>query len=372
METESSNLPTPQLVEVVDRLWFVEIIIGLSVLIALNYVFKRVVRHVRQRSLSVRSDWREKLDYIFFLPVHVMLWVLGGILVIEVLGRRFGFLFFDGYLGSFRATAIVSCLAWILLRWKKEAQRFILRENRYAKNIDAAFVRGLGKILSLIVILIAAMIVLQLWGLDVGPLIAFGGIGAAAVGFAGKDVLANFFGGLMLYIARPFVEGDYIILSSQNLEGYVEEIGWYLTSVRDKEKRSVYLPNAIFSNVMVVNSSRMTHRHIAETIGIRYDDFSKIKEVIEEIRHGILAHPQIDSLQPVLVSFTALNQYSLDISIDVYTLATRLDQYRIVKQDLLTLVYEAIQSNGAEMPYPIFSLLGENKVFVNPVGERKS
>ena len=83
------------------------------------------------------------------------------------------------------------------------------------------------------------------WG-HIAPLLAFGSIGAASLGFAGKDVIANFCSGLMLHITRPFVIGDEIMLPEKNLEGNIEEIGWFKTSIRDKEKRAVYLPNNFF------------------------------------------------------------------------------------------------------------------------------
>ena len=118
------------------------------------------------------------------------------------------------------------------------------------------------------------MIVLQVWGLNLAPLIAFGGIGAAAIGFAGKDVIANFFGGLMLHINRSFMVGDLIQMPDSHLEGYVEEIGWYLTTVREKKKGRYTCPMR-FSRMRVINGARMTHRRIEEKIGVRYEDFSK-------------------------------------------------------------------------------------------------
>jgi MscS family membrane protein len=339
-----------------DHAWFWEILIGLLVLIAINYLLKKVIKHIRQRALSHVHNWKEKIDHIFLLPVSIMLWILGGILVVEVTGRRFEFSFFDGYLSTFRTTVVVLCISWVLLRWKKEVQHSFLEKGSFTKKIDTGFVHVLGKILTITVVLIAAMIILQLWGLNIGPLIAFGGIGAAAIGFAAKDMIANFFGGLMLYITRPFMIGDLILISERNLEGTVEEIGWYLTSVRDKDKRPVYLPNAIFSTVLVINSSRMTHRRIEEKIRIRYEDFGKIKEIVEEIRSTMIALPEIDSHLPVLIYLNKLSDFSLEVGIDVYTLATRYDQYLAVRQEILSLTYGVLLAKGAEIPCPAMEI----------------
>lgn len=357
METENVNILVP--IPIADHLWYVEILIGLCVLVGINFLFKKVVKHVRHRSLYKAHDWREKLDAILFLPIHILLWILGVILVLEVAARRFEFSFFDGYLNAFRATGVVCVLAWVLLRWKKEFQYTLLHKDRTVQKLDRGFVHVIGKFLSILILLISAMIILQIWGLDIGPLIAFGGIGAAGVAFAAKDVIGNFFGGLMLHLTRPFVIGDQIVLNDRKVEGYVEEIGWYLTCVRDKEKRPVYLPNALFSTVLVINNSRMTHRRIEQTIGVRFEDFGNIAGIAEEVRVAIAAHPAIDTHLPVLVVLNAISAYTLDLYIDVYTLSTRYDQYLLVKQEVLMSAYRAIVSKGAEVPCPIMQIKTE-------------
>ncbi len=356
METEN---PVVNLTSISNNnFWFMEIVIGLLTLIAINFIFKRVVKHFRYRSLSMAHDWKEKIGEITFLPITILLWVLGGILVLEVFSKRFDFIFFEEYLDAFRTSCIVGCTTWVIMRWKHQLQIAILDKERHIRKIDTSFIHVVARFATIVIFLITAMIILQVWGVNLGPLIAFGGIGAAAIGFAAKDVIANFFGGLMLYITRPFMNGDYVVLPDRQLEGHVEEIGWYLTSIRDKEKRPVYLPNAIFSSVLVVNSSRMTHRRILEKIGVRYEDFPKIRSLCDEIRKAIMEHLAVDRHLPVLVTFSSYNQFTLDIVVDVYTLATKYDHYLAVKQEILIIVYEVIKAKGAEIPFAKMTFQG--------------
>lgn len=356
------SLPAPSEFPIVDRFWFFEIVIGVLVLFAVNYLFKRMIKHVRYRSLSVSisRDWKEKVDQIFYFPFQILLWILGCTLIIEVLGRRFDFSFFKSYIDAFRSTGFVICLAWVVLRWKGVVQKDLFdKEHSALKHVDFGFVQVVGKILSIVIILISLMIILQIWGLDIAPLIAFGGIGAAAVGFSAKDVLANFFGGLMLHINRPFMIGDFIYLPDQKLEGYVEEIGWNLTTIRDKEKRPIYLPNSTFSSASVINAARMTHRRIQEKIGIRYEDFAKIPKAVDQLKKVIAEHPEIDSHLPVLVVFNGFGQCTLDLLIDVYTLQTRYDKFLCFKHEILILIYQELQTLGIEMPMPMMTLSGK-------------
>jgi MscS family membrane protein len=341
------------------RLWFFEIIIGILALVAVNYVFKKIIKHVRHRSLSVSHDWKEKIDHVLTLPFQILLWILGVTLVAEILGRRFDFSFFEQYLGAFRSTGFILCVSWVLLRWKGVVQKDFLNKEQYQRKFDKESVFVAGKFLSIAIIVIALMIVLELWGLNIAPLIAFGGVGAAAIGFAGKDVIANFCSGLMLHINRPFMVGDSIYLPNQNIEGSIEEIGWYLTTVRDKEKRPVYLPNAIFSQAQVINASRMTHRRIEEKICLRFEDFARIPELVSKLKEAVSNHPDIDTHLPILLTVNGFSQMSIDLHLDIYTLETRYEKYLMVKQEILMSIYKELIESGAERPVPAFAVHGK-------------
>lgn len=333
--------------------WFLEILIGLFVFWLLNYAMKRLIRHFRRRALPKMHDWKEKLDEIIYLPLHVVIWVVAVVYVVDVISIRFDFPFLSDYLEPFRNAAIVGCLGWLLLRWKKEFENTLIAKRQYEeKAIDAGTIQILSRLASIGLGLIVALVALQILGLNIMPLVAFGGIGAAALGFAAKDVIANFFGGLMLFMTRPFTKGDSILVPEKNIEGDVEEIGWYLTSIRDKEKRPLYLPNAMFSTMLVINASRLSHRRILETISLRYSDFSKISVIVEAMRKQLLSHPSIDTHLPVLVFFHALKEFSLDLYIDAYSLSTRYDEFLGVKQEILQQLYEVILSHGAQVSYP--------------------
>lgn len=339
-----------------DRSWFFEMIIGLVILIVVNILFRYLLKQFRQRSISLSRDWKEKIDEIFSFPFHVLIWILGVTFVAEVLGKRFNFYLFEAYLNQFRSTGVVVCLSWMFLRWKKEAFRYWLGKDQPIRKVDGGFIQTGNHVLSLALIVVAFMIILQIWGLNIAPLITFGGIGAAAIGFAAKDVIGNFFGGMMLHFNRPFMIGDMIVIPEKHLEGSVEEIGLYLTTIRDKDKRPVYLPNSLFATALVVNSSRMTHRRIEEKVGIRYDDFSRLDPLTENIRKKISSHPDIDSHLPVVATFHSFGPCTLNLYIDVYTLQTRYDHSLKVRHQVLMMIYEEVTKLGAEMPIPSMTI----------------
>lgn len=336
---------------------FIQIFVGIIAVILANIFLKRLLKYIRRRFLADKTDWKERLDQIFYFPFHLILWIIGVAYVIDIAGSKLEFSAGWSYIKLLRNGLVVACLGWVLMRWKREIQRSFLANAKLVRGaIEPGMIQIIGRLTSVSIIVITSMIILQIFGLDILPLVAFGGIGAAAVGFAGKDVIANFFGGLMLSITRPFTVGDVILIPERALEGTVEEVGWYLTTVRDKEKRPVYLPNALFSTIFVINSSRMSHRRIEETIAVRYDDFSKVKSLVANIRSMLSKHPAIDDHLPIIVYFNAFAESSLHIYIDVYSLITRLDEHLAVKQEILMKIQEIFAAEEAQMPFPTMTI----------------
>lgn len=344
MDVNPSSLQTKEI-------WLVELLLGIIALLLANWGIKRLIKYLRQRSLS-SSERRERSDKVLLLPIQLIFWIVGITFALDLISARFGLTSFAKYIPIIRKVGIVACLAWLLLRWKKEFFQIFQAKSLGRRRIDAGMMHALGRVVSIAIVILAALIVLQLIGINVGPLLAFGGIGAAAIGFAAKDVISNFFGGFMLHVTRTFTIGDWIFLPERNTEGSVEEMGWYLTCIRDKEKRPVYIPNAAFAETYVINCSRMSHRRIEETIHIRFEDFAKIKPLVEELKKVLSSHSRVDAHLPIIVYFSHVDTYSLDISIDIYTLETRYDQFLILKQEILLLVHGTVSAQGAEIPYP--------------------
>jgi MscS family membrane protein len=189
-------------------------------------------------------------------------------------------------------------------------------------------------------------------GVSISAVLAFGGIGGIAVGFAAKDLLANFFGGLIIYLDRPFSVGDWIRSSDRDIEGTVEYIGWRQTRIRTFDKRPLYVPNAIFNSITVENPSRMQNRRIYETIGIRYDDISLMQPIVEQVEKMLKAHEAIDTSQTLMVNFNAFSASSIDFFIYTFTKTTNWVEFHQIKQDILLKVSHIIQDNGGDIAYP--------------------
>ena len=200
------------------------------------------------------------------------------------------------------------------------------------------------------------LLVLQAFGVSVSGVLAFGGIGGIAIGFAARDLLANFFGALMIFLDRPFSVGDWVRSPDRDIEGTVEDIGWRLTRIRTFDKRPLYLPNSIFSSLAVENPSRMYNRRIYETIGLRYDDIGSMEVIVQAVRELLEASDEIDQKQILMVNFVTFGPSSVDFFIYTFTKTVDWQTYHGVKQRILLNVAKIIESHGAEIAFPTQTL----------------
>lgn len=331
---------------------FDEIIIITSFSLVAWIAWRIIINRLEKLSTKTSFDWDHSVIHGIKTPVSVLIWFWPGAASVG--------LFLDEYFDRSSISWIdtikhllVVCLAiWAVYRVIGKFERHVLVHS----SRDPTTVQALAKLARLLVFIIGLLTILQALGLSLSGLLTFGGVGGLIVGLAAKDLLSNFFGGLMIYFDRPFKVGDWIRSPDREIEGSIERIGWRMTVIRTFDKRPLYVPNSVFSNIVVENPSRMTNRRIKETIGLRYDDATKVEKVLSDIHFMLKNHPDIDSNQTLIVSFERFGPSSLDCMLYTFTKTVNWVRYQEVKQDILLKVMEIIQNNGADVAFPTQTL----------------
>ena len=275
-------------------------LIGLSGHLLIRWAVRRLGRVADK----TKARWDDVLVYSISPPAEWAMWVM---LIYLSLGL------FDAAAGaretmlSAADTGLAVLLGWLFHRLLAGIEVELLDARHGARDSnDRATISAVARIGRIVVWVIAGMMILQTLGVSVQGLLAFGGIGGIAVGFAAKDVLANFLGGLSIYMDRPFAVGDWIRSPDREIEGTVERIGWRMTVIRTFDQRPLYVPNAIFSTVALQNPSRMRNRRIYETIGIRYADAAQLANIVDAVREMLSNHEEIDTTKTMIVNFNDL------------------------------------------------------------------
>jgi MscS family membrane protein len=328
------------------------VIIVLGLTLGVSLLARLLTRSFINKTDKTITPWDDAFAHAVGLPARVMIWVVGLALAFDIAkageGGAVEEMVFAG-----RDLAVIFSITWFLIRFINIAQVNLVEDQvRKTKKFDHSAVDGLAKLLRLTVFLVSGLVALQTMGFSIAGVLTFGGIGGIAIGFAAQDMLSNFFGGLMIYLDRPFKVGDWIRSPDREIEGVVEDIGWRITCIRNFDSRPLYVPNASFSTISIENVSRMTNRRIYETIGIRYADASAIDLIVEQTTAYLKGHSEIDQEQTLMVSFTTFAPSSLEFFVYCYTRTQSGPVFYRIKQEVMLHILGIIEDNGAECAFP--------------------
>ncbi|MEM8843766.1 MAG: mechanosensitive ion channel family protein [Pseudomonadota bacterium] len=332
--------------------WVYEVFVVVLLALILAYIARRVLAKLAAKAESTHNPWDDALIHAIRRPIRYSIIILGVSYAAQIAGEQTDAVIFDS-INPIRHVLIVGMLAWALIGFVRRFEDATIKQKlRNGDKVDRTTIHAMGKLVRAAIIITTGLVVLQTLGFSISGVLAFGGIGGIAIGFAAKDLLSNFFGGLMIYLDRPFTVGDWVRSPDREIEGTVESIGWRLTVIRTFDKRPLYVPNSIFATIAVENPSRMSHRRIYETIGLRYDDIKQMDAIVEDVKKMLHEHDEIDTSQTMIVNFNAFNDSSVDFFVYTFTKTTDWIHYHKVKQDVLLKISQIIEREGAEIAFP--------------------
>ena len=297
-----------------------------------NFLVRKLFSQFAVKLQKTENEWDDALLDVARKPLAWGVWVIGMAWVVGIVSHAFDADTLN-FVATLRDTLLIMLVSWFAVR---------------LVNVVVA----MGKLVKASVIITAILALMQHFGFSISGVLAFGGVGGIAIGFAAKDLLSNFFGGLMIYMDRQFSVGDWIRSPDKEIEGTVEYIGWRITRIRTFDMRPLYVPNATFANISVENPSRMTNRRFYETFGLRYQDQSKVQDITVAVKAMLLAHAAIDTHQTLMVNVNTYNSHSVDFFVYSFTKTTQWAEFHEIKQELLGLIGDIVAQNGAEFAFP--------------------
>ena len=333
--------------------WALELVIVLVVTLFVYYGLKFVYQRVHSRLLIHKRYWECAILEALHKPVICLVWLLGLTLALDLvfgsIEQTIPFL----SVALIRKVGTILLFVWFMIAFIQEIEKVLFIGHDH-HHLDRTTIRAIGQVLRVIVIVASVFIIVQLTlGIGASAILAFAGGGSFILGWAAKDMLANIFGGFMIFLDRPFAIGDKICSIDKSIEGYVEHIGWRLTRIRNLEKTPIYIPNAFFSNMSIENPSRMSHRRIYMPFGLRYCDADKMPKILEDITKMLKSHKDLDPQEVMHINFFNFGTMALEILLDTYTKTIDLQTFFHVRQDVLLKVLSIIEAHGAACAVPI-------------------
>jgi len=212
-------------------------------------------------------------------------------------------------------------------------------------KMDASLRPFLVSMSSTLLKILLMLAVASTLGMEVTSFVAILSAAAFAVGMALQGGLANFAGGVMILVFKPFKIGD--VITSQGYTGVVKEIQIFNTILGTPDNQVIILPNGPVSNSPIQNITKEPTRRVDMVFGIGYgDDIKKAKEVINEVLKGCV---QITDHSKTVVVVTGLGDSSVDFAVRVWTATA---DYWAAHAYIHENIKLAFDKNNIGIPYP--------------------
>ena len=338
---------------------FLDIIIGLGIFF-IFLIFRGLISKLIIKKLEIISKrTTNKLDVTFVKamegPASFLPLVLG--------------FFFASYYMSFgdetrsfieniNRTLITILLFWVIHQII-EPISYIL--SGLDKLLTRELIGWIIKSLKILIFILGAAAVLELWGIKIGPIIAGLGLFGVAVALGAQDLFKNLISGILVLVEKRFKMGDWILVEGI-IEGIVEKIGFRSTVIRKFDKSLAIIPNFQFAENAVINVSQITNWRISWIITLQYDTtVDQLKTIRDQIEDHINKSVDYDINVGVAVRIDKFSDSSIDLYIRCFTKTDSWNEMLKVKERLAIEIKQIVEGNKASFAFPSQSIYVEKK-----------
>ena len=214
-------------------------------------------------------------------------------------------------------------------------------------NAEAGVVSFVCSLIKYVLYFLLVMIILSSFGVTTGSVVALLGSAGFTLGLALQGSLANFAGGVLILILKPFKVGDYIIESAGGKEGTVVGITIFYTKLNTVDNKQILIPNGTLSNTTIVNVSAMDTRKLDLRIGVSYDaNLAKTKDVLRQV---VDAQELVLKEEPIDIFVSELGDSSVELGVRAWV---KNEDYWTLRWKMTEDIKNALDANEISIPYP--------------------
>lgn len=228
-------------------------------------------------------------------------------------------------------------------------------KERMNPEVEDSMFKFVLKGIRLIIYIIAGFIVITELGFNLNGLVAGLGIGSVVITLAAQDTAKNLFGGLVIFLDKPFIVGDWIEI--EKYEGTVEDITFRSTRVRTFENSVVNIPNAVIANDSIINWSRMEKRRNKVNLCLEIDTpLEKVQIVQQKIKKMLIQHDDVID-DTIIVRFDNITDNGINLLVCSYTNSVDYASYLEEKEKINFKIMQILKEENVELAYDTKTVL---------------
>jgi len=232
------------------------------------------------------------------------------------------------------------------------------RATKSGSTLDHQLMPLLTKVLRTMIVMIGALVILDSFSIPILPLLTGLSIGGLAFALAAQDTIKNFFGSLMIFIDKPFQIGDWI--TTGEIDGTVEEVGFRSTRVRTFRNSVIYVPNGQLADRTIDNNGLRKLRRFRTLLALTYDTPPDLIEVfVEGLKRIVRKHPKTSD-EKYEIHFNKMGATSLDVLFYIFIEAPTWSEELEIRQEILLQIMRMAKTLGVNFAFPTQTLHVEN------------
>lgn len=222
-------------------------------------------------------------------------------------------------------------------------------KDRINPEVEDTMFRFVLKAVRFVIYIIAGFLAITELGYNLNGLAAGLGIGSVVITLAAQDTAKNLFGGLVIFLDKPFVVGDWIEI--QEYEGTVEDITFRSTRVRTFENSIVNIPNSVIANDSIINWSRMEKRRNKVNLCLELDTpLEKVEKVQKRIKEMLMKHDDVID-ESIIVRFDNITDNGMNLLVCSYTNSISYASFLEEKEKINFKIMQILKEENVELAY---------------------
>ncbi len=349
----------------------IALLIFLGFMLIRGLFSKFILNHLRNWASKSTTNLDDKIVDALIPPIKFIPIILGLFFASKYMGLSDEI---DAFVMKIERSLIAFTMFWALHRTAEPLSHGL---KKLEKILTRAMMTWIFKAMKVLIVFIGGAVILEIWGIAVGPLLAGLGLFGAAVALGAQDLFKNLIGGITIIAEKRFHPGEWILVDGV-VEGTVDEIGFRSTKVVRFDKAPVHVPNSNLSDAVVTNFSRMTHRRIKWKLGIVYDaSIDQLKIIRDEITKELETNEAFAPASEVstFVRVDSFNDSSIDFLIYCFTKTTNWGEWLEIKEAFAMKIKEIVEDKAKSgFAFPSQSIYLESipgdaaEIFVPPKG----
>ena len=319
-------------------------------------VISRVFKFLENLAKETETEADDILLETLEKPLGNVPLALGLYLIIELLPL-------SGIADVFLTNIVKALIAYTIFSVLTKAIGPIFELLAVKSWVTAALSMWLERFTRVLIWILAIAIILDIFGVQIGPIIAGLGLFSVAVALGAQDLFKNLISGILIIAENRFQPGDRIEVDGK-LHGIVETIGFRSTMIRLFNTSPMIIPNKELSDVNVINHGELRYRRIKWKINLLYStSIDELKKITEEITSFVQNDKEGFAINPGQESFAKAVEFggsSIDVEILCYSAERDYTHYSDLKQKLVHRIMEIVRDNGSDFAFPSRSVYVES------------